>query len=261
MPFTNPLTMLLPSKRDGMGSFDYPEVFALLSIVIAIAIYLKFSPLAMALLLVIALPSVLILVYNYYRPTSFWTSSIVVVLLSTVIGMMQPYSAMALSLVLLIGSRVIVSKANKRLKLLMVAVVTAFIFYCVSRILNAEIIDYHSAPLTAIALIASMASVLWQFWQIYHQYMECRSASEQATKRLGTMVAVINKLTRFIPLQIWQPIVTTNTPVHVANKRAKLTIMFSDIVGFTDLSDSLSSDNLAPNKKRCSRFMMLPLSC
>ena len=59
------------------------------------------------------------------------------------------------------------------------------------------------------------------------------------------MVSVINKLTCFIPLQVWQPIVKSDRAVEVTDKRAKLTIMFSDIAGFTALSDSLSSDNLA----------------
>jgi len=59
------------------------------------------------------------------------------------------------------------------------------------------------------------------------------------------MVSVINKLTRFVPPQVWEPIVKSDSPVSVENKRAKLTMMFSDIVGFTELSDSLSADNLA----------------
>ncbi|WP_201616408.1 hypothetical protein [Psychrobacter urativorans] len=60
---------------------------------------------------------------------------------------------------------------------------------------------------------------------------------QRAIGRLNIMVSVINKLTRFVPPRIWQPMVKTGSPVNVFNKRAKLTIMFSDIVGFTELSD------------------------
>ncbi|EJO9031181.1 adenylate/guanylate cyclase domain-containing protein, partial [Escherichia coli] len=68
-------------------------------------------------------------------------------------------------------------------------------------------------------------------------------AQQQA--RIDTLVNVTNKLTRFLPPQIWQPIVKNNTKVEVINQRRKLTILFSDIVGFTDLSDHISPDHLA----------------
>lgn len=90
-----------------------------------------------------------------------------------------------------------------------------------------------------------MIVILYQFWHVYQEYIGYETRAHQAVGRLSTMVSVINKLTRFIPPQVWEPIVKSDSPVTVANKRAKLTIMFSDIVGFTELSDSLSADNLA----------------
>ncbi|GHD32834.1 hypothetical protein GCM10016272_16010 [Psychrobacter glaciei] len=90
-----------------------------------------------------------------------------------------------------------------------------------------------------------MAVILCQFQYMYQEYLGYETRANQAVGRLSRMVSVINKLTRFIPPQIWEPIVKSDSPVIVSNKRAKLTIMFSDIVGFTELSDSLSSDNLA----------------
>jgi len=86
---------------------------------------------------------------------------------------------------------------------------------------------------------------MFHFRHVYHGYINYESRAQQAAGRLNTMVSVINKLTRFIPPQIWEPIVRADSPVSVSNKRAKLTIMFSDIVGFTELSDTLSADNLA----------------
>lgn len=80
---------------------------------------------------------------------------------------------------------------------------------------------------------------------MYHKYVNYAKAANQAKGRINIMGSVINKLTRFIPLQIWQPIVQSDDSVDVFNKRAKLSIMFSDIVGFTEISDSLSADNVA----------------
>ncbi|TXD98639.1 adenylate/guanylate cyclase domain-containing protein [Psychrobacter frigidicola] len=199
----------------------------------------------MALWAIVSLPSVMIIGYNYYRQPSFWTSNIIVILLSSVIGALQFCAVIALSLALLIGIRIIVSASENRIKLVMVSVVTMAMFYFVSVTLNGANMSCNEGFLPLAIMLASILAVLWQFWNMYHQYLSYDKATKQASGRLNTMVSVINKLTRFVPLQVWQPIVKTDSAVIVSNKRAKLTIMFSDIVGFTELSDSLSADNLA----------------
>ena len=225
--------------------FDYPEVFVLILSVILLAIHFDFSPTSMALLIVVCLPSLMILIYNFRRQKSFWTSNIVIILLSVVIGSIQLCPIISLSLAALIGLRIIISSPENHLKLISVAVVTVIIFYYVSVILNSVEIDCHTSWITPIILLATMLVILCHFRHIYREYVHYEARAEQVVGRLSTMVSVINKLTRFIPPQVWEPIVKADSPVNVVNKRAKLTIMFSDIVGFTELSDSLSADNLA----------------
>ena len=225
--------------------FDYPEVFVLILSVILLAFHFEFSPTSMALLVVVSLPSLMILVYNYRRQTSFWTSNIVIILLSVVIGSIQFCPIISLSLGALIGLRIILSSSENHLKLIAVAVVTVIIFYYVSVTLSTREIDCHEGWITPIILLATMMVMLCHFRHIYHEYIHYETRAEQASGRLTTMVSVINKLTRFVAPQVWEPIVKADSPVTVYNKRAKLTIMFSDIVGFTELSDSLSADNLA----------------
>lgn len=225
--------------------FDYPEVFVLILSVILLAIHFDFSPTSMALLIIVCLPSLMILIYNFRRQKSFWTSTIVIILLSVVIGSIQLCPLISLSLAALIGLRIILSSPENHLKLISVAVVTVIIFYYVSVILSSREIDCQTSWITPIILLATMMVILFHFRHIYHEYIHYEARAEQAVGRLSTMVSVINKLTRFVPPQVWEPIVKADSPVTVANKRAKLTIMFSDIVGFTELSDSLSADNLA----------------
>ena len=225
--------------------FDYPEVFVLILSVILLAIHFDFSPTSMALLIVVCLPSLMILIYNFRRQKSFWTSNIVIILLSVVIGSIQVCPLISLSLAALIGLRIILSSPENHLKLISVAVVTVIIFYYVSVILSSREIDCQTSWITPIILLATMLVILCHFRHIYHEYIHHEARAEQVVSRLSTMVSVINKLTRFVPPQVWEPIVKADSPVAVANKRAKLTIMFSDIVGFTELSDSLSADNLA----------------
>jgi len=233
----------LTNQKD--GSFNYPEAFVLIITGIFSALYYEFNPSSMARLVIVVLPSIMILVYNYRRAPSFWTSNIVIILLATMIGLSQFCTVMALSLGMLIGFRVIVSESEDRLKLVSVAVITSLMFYYVSVTLNGRNTNCHEGFLAPTVLFVSICTILWQYWSIHRKYLSYFKTSTQARERLATMVSVINKLTRFVPPQIWQPIVKTDSPVIVANKRAKLTIMFSDIAGFTELSDSLSADNLA----------------
>ncbi len=225
--------------------FDYPEIFVLILTVILLAVHFNFSATSMALAVIVCLPSLMILIYNYRRQSSFWTSNIVIILLSAVIGSIQFCAVIALSLAALIGLRVILSRPENHLKLIAVSVVTMIVFYYVSVTLSSAEIDCHDSLVTPVVLLASMIVILCHFRHVYHDYINYEARAQQAVGRLNTMVSVINKLTHFVPPQVWEPIVKSDSPVSVENKRAKLTIMFSDIVGFTELSDSLSADNLA----------------
>ena len=225
--------------------FDYPEIFVLILTVILLSVHFDFSATSMALAVTVCLPSLMILIYNYRRQSSFWTSNIVIILLSAVIGSIQFCAVIALSLAALIGLRVILSRPENHLKLIAVSVVTMIVFYYVSVTLSSAEIDCHDSLITPIVLLANMIVILCHFRHVYHDYINYEARAQQAVGRLNTMVSVINKLTRFVPPQVWEPIVKSDSPVSVENKRAKLTIMFSDIVGFTELSDSLSADNLA----------------
>lgn len=245
MPFLDKLKLPNLSEDNECYRFDYPEVFVLLLTVVLIALHFEFSPSSMALLVIVSLPSLMILVYNYTRKPNFWTSNVVIILLATVIGVMQFCTVLSMSLLLLMVVRIILSDPDNRFELISVATVTMVVFYYVSVTLKSTDLNCNEGLLSPTVLLASILTVLWQFWDIYHKYLTNDKEASKAKSRVTTMVSVINKLTRFIPLQIWQPIVKSDSPVHISNKRAKLSIMFSDIVGFTDLSDSLSADNVA----------------
>lgn len=232
-------------KEVGNSRFPYPEAFVLILTVFLIAVDFNFSAVSIALMIVIGLPSLIILAGNYYQSPRFWASNGVIILLAMVIGALQFCSMVSLSLALLIATRIIVSRPEHRIRLTMVAVITSIMFYYVSITLKGVEVHCNQGFLPPVLLLMSIITVLWHFWHTHRRYLSLDNAVQQATGRIQTMVSVINKLTRFVPLQIWQPIVKTNAPVVVSNKRAKLTIMFSDIVGFTELSDSLSADNLA----------------
>ena len=58
-------------------------------------------------------------------------------------------------------------------------------------------------------------------------------------------IKMANKIARYVPSQVWQAIANDSLETSLDNKRKKLTIFFSDIQGFTELSETLSPDDLA----------------
>ena len=66
-----------------------------------------------------------------------------------------------------------------------------------------------------------------------------------AEERNNQYIKITNKVARYVPSQVWQAISNNTLETGLDNKRKKLTIFFSDIKGFTDLSESLSPDDLA----------------
>lgn len=64
-------------------------------------------------------------------------------------------------------------------------------------------------------------------------------------ERIKELGLVINSLTRYVPHQLRSSIIREHHTPIIYNKRTELTLMFADIVGFTQLSESLSAEHLA----------------
>ncbi|WP_261863054.1 hypothetical protein [Psychrobacter sp. JCM 18900] len=183
MTFSETFKPMTPLKDTGTCHFDYPEVFVLILTVVLRAIYYDFRSISMALLVIITLPSLMILIYNYRRQTSFWTSNIVIILLSVVIGSLQCCTVISISLAALIGVRIILSRPENHLRLLSVSAVTIIVFYYVSTVLNANSMDFDEGLLPLIVMVASLGVILYQFWRIYQQHIIFKARAHQASGR------------------------------------------------------------------------------
>ena len=83
---------------------------------------------------------------------------------------------------------------------------------------------------------------------IYYQqfkYEVLENESAHHAEELDRYLKLNNQLARYAPVQLWQSIMRGELEARIEYKRRKLTIFFSDIQGFTDLSESLIPDDLA----------------
>ena len=64
-------------------------------------------------------------------------------------------------------------------------------------------------------------------------------------KEMNRYIELSNQLSRYAPLQLWQSIMRGDSAAKLEYKRKKISVFFSDIQGFTELSEKLIPDDLA----------------
>ncbi|MFI7825673.1 adenylate/guanylate cyclase domain-containing protein, partial [Acinetobacter baumannii] len=82
----------------------------------------------------------------------------------------------------------------------------------------------------------------------YYQHRWVKKISQQRQHYYDQMtryIAFANQLSRYAPLQLWQSIMRGEAEAKIEYKRKKMTVFFSDIQGFTELSETLIPDDLA----------------
>jgi len=78
--------------------------------------------------------------------------------------------------------------------------------------------------------------------ELLEQKIKDRSVIEQKTSELER---IANRLAKYLAPQIYKSIFESGTEPETSFKRKNLTVFFSDIVGFTDISDGLEPERLA----------------
>jgi class 3 adenylate cyclase len=82
----------------------------------------------------------------------------------------------------------------------------------------------------------------------YYQNRRIKSVETKKNTYFNEMnryIELSNQLSRYAPLQLWQAIMRGDTEAKIEYKRKKMTVFFSDIQGFTELSETLIPDDLA----------------
>ena len=73
---------------------------------------------------------------------------------------------------------------------------------------------------------------------------ELKQREHELTEKSAALAALSSKLAKYLAPQIYESIFTGQQDVKIVSKRKKLTVCFSDLVGFTEMTDKMESEDL-----------------
>ena len=79
---------------------------------------------------------------------------------------------------------------------------------------------------------------------VYSDISELKQREQDLTEKSKALTALSSKLAKYLAPQVYDSIFTGQQDVKIVSKRKKLTVCFSDLVGFTEITDSLESEDL-----------------
>jgi len=79
---------------------------------------------------------------------------------------------------------------------------------------------------------------------VYSDITEFKQREEDLAEKSAVLEALSTKLAKYLAPQVYDSIFTGRQDAKIVSKRKKLTICFSDIVGFTEITDKMESEDL-----------------
>jgi PAS domain S-box-containing protein len=79
---------------------------------------------------------------------------------------------------------------------------------------------------------------------VYSDITELKQREEDLTEKTAALEALSTKLAKYLAPQVYDSIFSGQQDAKIVSKRKKLTICFSDLVGFTELTDKMESEDL-----------------
>ncbi|MFV8570798.1 adenylate/guanylate cyclase domain-containing protein [Marinobacter sp. SBS5] len=106
--------------------------------------------------------------------------------------------------------------------------------------------DNLQAPLLT-SVIAVLATGVYICVTAYYSHVQARAllyAKTQIQNQREQSIALSHKLSKYLSPQVWQSIFTGERDVRLETQRKKLAVFFSDIKGFTELSEEMEPEAL-----------------
>ncbi|HYC16524.1 MAG TPA: PAS domain S-box protein [Pseudolabrys sp.] len=79
---------------------------------------------------------------------------------------------------------------------------------------------------------------------VYSDITELKQREQDLTEKSSALAALSSKLAKYLAPQVYDSIFTGQQDVKIVSKRKKLTVCFSDLVGFTEITDKMESEDL-----------------
>lgn len=179
---------------------------------------------------------------DYFGWPLYTADAIVIGLAITALNFL-PTPSMALLSILMLRMAGRVSLRNGMIMLVVCFVTMLFMAY----VLNLEAHFTTRAPLlvSVTSVIAVLVLAMVDILQAEQQIQEDERQIEKSRRDALHFMHMSNKISRYAPAQVWQSILRGDRDTKIDNKRRRLSIFFSDIQGFTELSERLMPDDLA----------------
>lgn len=108
--------------------------------------------------------------------------------------------------------------------------------------------DYFQQTSVELTILSFVGLILFISISGYYNRVQVGELEKQKNNyytEMNRYIELSNQLSRYAPLQLWQAIMRGETHAKLEYKRKKITIFFSDIQGFTEVSENLIPDDLA----------------
>ena len=128
------------------------------------------------------------------------------------------------------------------------AALIAIIVFYINTIFIFGFAEYFQATSTELTVLSFVSIILFVNIGNYYNNRRVKLVDQQRQtyfKEMNRYIELSNQLSRYAPLQLWQSIMRGETEAKLEYKRKKITVFFSDIQGFTELSETLIPDDLA----------------
>jgi PAS domain S-box-containing protein len=79
---------------------------------------------------------------------------------------------------------------------------------------------------------------------VYSDITELKQREQDLTEKSNALASLSSKLAKYLAPQVYETIFTGQQEVKIVSKRKKLTVCFSDLVGFTEITDKMESEDL-----------------
>jgi PAS domain S-box-containing protein len=79
---------------------------------------------------------------------------------------------------------------------------------------------------------------------VYSDITELKQREQDLSEKSAALAALSTKLAKYLAPQVYESIFTGRQDARIVSQRKKLTICFSDVVGFTEMTDKMESEDL-----------------